>query len=102
LHLPLSSDALKSAHTYACFAPEGGGYFLSFNSSVINIGNPGKNFNAFKIKKLIFYLLSQISKMIWVFERLFFYLPATRIFSPYIVWTASKNRGRIRPAVEKS
>jgi len=106
LHLPLSSDPLKSAHTSACLSPEGGGYFLSFNSSVINIGNSGKNFNAFKLKKLIFYLLFyllyQISKMIWVFERLFFYLPATRIFSPYIVWTASKNRGQIRPAVEKS
>jgi cyclopropane fatty-acyl-phospholipid synthase-like methyltransferase len=91
LHVVMNNKSLKSAHREAGLSIDEGGYFLSFNPSMINIVGHDKKSKVDSSKKLIFYLLYQISKIIWVFERQFFSLPATRIFSPYIFCTA-RNR----------
>jgi len=90
LHVVMNSKSLKAAHKEAGLSVNEGGYFLSFHPSVVNIAGHDKKSKEDRSKKLIFYLLYQISKIIWVFERQFFSLPATRNFSPYIVCTAWK------------
>jgi 2-polyprenyl-3-methyl-5-hydroxy-6-metoxy-1,4-benzoquinol methylase len=94
LHVVLNSESLKSAHIEAGLSIDEGGYFLSFNPSMINIVGHNKKSNVSRLKRLIFYLLYQISKIIWIFERQFFSLPATRIFSPYIFCTARKMQSK--------
>ena len=90
LHIPLDSSDLMSAHRDAGISFVEGEYFLSFNSSVVNIGGFNKKSKAFKFRRLLFYFLYQLSKAIWVLERFHLFLPATRSFSPYIVCTGRK------------
>jgi 2-polyprenyl-3-methyl-5-hydroxy-6-metoxy-1,4-benzoquinol methylase len=96
LHVVLNSESLKSGHREAGLSIDESGYFLSFNPSMINIVGHDKKSRVPRSKKLIFYLLYQFSKIIWVFERQFFSLPATRIFSPYIFCIATKQQSQTR------
>jgi cyclopropane fatty-acyl-phospholipid synthase-like methyltransferase len=90
LHVVMSNKSLQAAHNQAGLSVSEGRYFLSFHPSVVNIAGHEKKSRGDSLKKLIFYFLYQISKIIWVFERKFFSLPATRNFSPYIVCIARK------------
>jgi SAM-dependent methyltransferase len=90
LHIPLDSSGLISAYSDAGMSLLEGGYFLSFNSSVVNIGGSNKKSKAFKFKRLIFYFLYQLSKIIWILERFHFFLPETQFFSPYLVCAGRK------------
>jgi hypothetical protein len=90
LHVVMSNKSLQAAHNQAGLSVSEGRYFLSFHPGVVNIAGHDKRSRGDSLKKLFFYFLYQISKIIWVFERKFFSLPATRNFSPYMVCTARK------------
>lgn len=87
IHTIIDADDLNNAHRNAALRVDDHRYFLSINSGVINLGEFKKKTKLFFFKKLIASILFQLTKIVWFFETMFLSLPASRLFSPYIVCT---------------
>ncbi|MBC8392593.1 MAG: glycosyltransferase [Deltaproteobacteria bacterium] len=88
IHVIIDVDDLNNAHSNAALRVDDHRYFLSINSGVINLDAFKKKSKLFFFKKLIAFILFQLTKLVWLFETMYLSLPASRLFSPYIVCTA--------------
>ena len=88
VHEIIDVDELNTAHRKASLRVDDHRYFISINSRVINLTGFGKKSKLFFLKKFLEYIFFQLTKAVWLFERMFLPLPTSRLFSPYIVCTA--------------
>ena len=90
IHVPLDLENFKKAHLDAKLEILYADYICSSNFGVISSCFPKRNFMS--PRYLMYLILVRINVIIWWFERYIFRLPATKIFSPYILVVSGLNR----------
>lgn len=90
IHVLLENDDLQRAHEKAGLTVDFCRYFLSTGFGVANVSGLDQSSTATKIKKHLIKNLERLSVLIWMIENNSFPLPATKIFSPYVVCVARK------------
>lgn len=89
MHSRLTASELASAHERAGLDVVECRYFLSTSFGVANLEGLQTGTAAFRAKSAVLRLLKGLSKATWAMERAG-PLPATRLFSPYVVCVARK------------
>lgn len=84
VHVPLTPDALRSAHEACGLQVASCDFFLSSNFGVLNLGQPEPSSRNWEMKRRLLTGLTRISKFIWLIERQIGALPTSRLFSPMI------------------
>jgi 2-polyprenyl-3-methyl-5-hydroxy-6-metoxy-1,4-benzoquinol methylase len=85
IHVPLTADDLRDAHLRAGLKVVSCDYFLSTNFLVSNAGDSNS------LKRLLLAGLGAVSGVTWALESYTMRLPATALFSPYVVCVARKS-----------
>ena len=88
VHVPISLGDIKAVHEKAGLEIESAEYFLPINLGVLNFDDKKDRW----FYPLATRLSSWLSKLVWVFDRNIKRLPASAIFSPYIMTVASKKK----------
>lgn len=87
VHVPLTLRTLSEAHSPAGLSLEQSSYFMGINLSVVNSGA----FMTHPLNTFLRHVLSGVSKVFWMLERMGIKLPVNRATSPYIVTVSGKN-----------
>lgn len=90
MHVPLDLDSFKKAHVDANLEILFSDYICSSNFGVISACFPRRSFK--NPRYWLYVVLVRINILIWWFEKLFFRLPATKVFSPYILVVSSSRK----------
>ncbi len=90
IHVPLDRESLAEAHQLSGLKVDGCRYFLSTGFGVCNLNGVSRGSMASLIKTKAHLWLTRFSKVVWLIEQHLGPLPASRLWSPYIVCTALK------------
>ena len=88
IHVPLTRDELRNAHTAAGLQIVRCDYVMSVNFGVLAVSRSER---LFSLRMLAVRVLRRLSVLVWMFERAFAKLPVSRAFSPYIICVATKS-----------
>jgi 2-polyprenyl-3-methyl-5-hydroxy-6-metoxy-1,4-benzoquinol methylase len=91
IHTLMNLNNLRDAHDSLGLKVIACSYFIFANFGVLNLAGVEKDSFLFWVKKLALFFLHEITKIIWVFELIFFQIPANRFLSPYIVCVGQKS-----------
>jgi len=90
IHVPLSPDELRLAHEPAGLRVSWCGHFLSTSFGIVNVNTGAPPTAKTRRQDFLIRNLSRFSKLIWALETYTVPLPATTLFSPYIICVAIK------------
>lgn len=93
LHVPLTAEALVSAHEKAGLEILHCGYFLSSGFGIVNASSSAGSRTSSKLKQRFIKALGRMSVITWLVEDWSQKLPATKLFSPQVYCVARKYVG---------